>query len=116
PDFLDAADKQLKRNYPDAEIIAFGHVGDGNLHFSACEPANSITPKLAANAAEITHLVHQLTTEFGGSISAEHGVGRLKRDELIDIRSPAATAAMRGIKSALDPKNIMNPGRVVPRD
>ena len=115
PDFLDAADRELKLGYPEAEIIAFGHVGDGNLHFSACEPADSGTPKLAANAEEITHLVHQLTTEFGGSISAEHGVGRLKRDELIGIRSPAATAAMQGIKNALDPKNIMNPGRVVPR-
>lgn len=114
PDFLKACEKAIHAIAPRAEIVAFGHVGDGNLHYSACEPADAETPVLAGAADEITRIVHATTMAHDGSISAEHGVGRLKRDELAAIRSPAATAAMIAIKSALDPHNIMNPGRVVP--
>lgn len=114
PDFLAACEQAIHNIAPRAEIIAFGHVGDGNLHYSACEPADAETPVLADVADKITSVVHATTMDHGGSISAEHGVGRLKRDELMAIRSPAATAAMVAIKSALDPNNIMNPGRVVP--
>ena len=114
PDFLTACAAAIADVAPAAEIIAFGHVGDGNLHYSACEPKQAEAPVLAALAPQITAIVHATTQKFGGSISAEHGVGRLKRDELAEIRSPAATAAMKAIKAALDPNGIMNPGRVVP--
>ena len=113
PAFLTACKQAIRARAPRAEIVAFGHVGDGNLHYSACEPADAETPLLAAIADEITAIVHKTTMAHGGSISAEHGVGRLKRDELIESRSPAATTAMVAIKKALDPQNIMNPGRVV---
>jgi FAD/FMN-containing dehydrogenase len=113
PDFLEATGAQINRLAPDAEIVAFGHVGDGNLHYSACEPKNNTASRLAEQADEITRIVHEQAMAFGGSISAEHGVGRLKRDELAAIRPQAATDTMRAIKTALDPLGIMNPGRVV---
>lgn len=112
PEFLDAAEAAVHAVAPTAEIIAFGHVGDGNLHFSACEPKGA-SGEVAAHADAITAAVHAQAMAHGGSISAEHGVGRLKRDELEGIRPQSATRAMRAIKRALDPQNIMNPGRVV---
>jgi FAD/FMN-containing dehydrogenase len=114
PAFLDKCEQAIHELVPRAEIVAFGHVGDGNLHYSACEPADAQSPVLASHAGEITTIVHAQAMAHGGSISAEHGVGRLKRDELVQIRSTAATATMIAIKRALDPINIMNPGRVVP--
>ena len=113
PAFLEDCAAAIKTIAPRAEIVAFGHVGDGNLHYSACEPAGTDAPILATLADQITALVHKTTMAHGGSISAEHGVGRLKRDELMGIRSPVANAAMIAIKRALDPQNIMNPGRVL---
>lgn len=113
PAFLDATEIAILKLSPSAEIIAFGHVGDGNLHYSACEPKQAAAQVLSNQAAEITEIVHAQAMAFGGSISAEHGVGRLKRDELETIRPPAATATMKAIKQALDPTGIMNPNRVV---
>ena len=113
PDFLKATEAAILNISPSAEIVAFGHVGDGNLHYSACEPKAAASPVLSNSATQITEIVHSQAMAFGGSISAEHGVGRLKRDELEDIRPPAATAAMKAIKKALDPDGIMNPNRVV---
>lgn len=114
PQFLEDCGKAVHALAPRAEIVAFGHVGDGNLHYSACEPEGASAPVLASLAEEITAKVHATTISHGGSISAEHGVGRLKRDELLQIRPAAATATMIAIKQALDPQNIMNPGRVLP--
>ncbi|MEL6473905.1 MAG: FAD-binding oxidoreductase [Pseudomonadota bacterium] len=111
PDFLVAAEAAVKAAAPHAEIVAFGHVGDGNLHYSACAPEGA--EPVSGHAQAITAAVHAQAMAHGGSISAEHGVGRLKRDELADLRPPAATETMRAIKQALDPKGIMNPGRVV---
>lgn len=116
PAFLETCAQQIQAVAPEAEIVAFGHVGDGNLHYSAYEPKGAERPQLASKANVITQIVHTTTMKFGGSISAEHGVGRLKRDELADIRSPAGTSTMRAIKIALDPLGIMNPGRVVSLD
>jgi len=116
PGFLQQAETAIQNVSPGAEIIAFGHVGDGNLHYSACEPKDTPSQILAKHAAEITEIVHTLAMAFGGSISAEHGVGRLKRDELEAIRPAAATATMKAIKTALDPNGIMNPNRVVSVD
>lgn len=114
PDFLAACETAVREAAPEAEIVAFGHAGDGNLHYSACAPAGTTADRLNARAGAITAAVHRTALSFGGSISAEHGVGRLKRDELMALRSPAASAAMVAIKAALDPLGIMNPGRVVP--
>lgn len=113
PAFLDVTEKAILELSPNAEIIAFGHVGDGNLHYSACEPSDAAARVLSNQADRITEIVHAQAMAFGGSISAEHGVGRLKRDELETLRPPAATTAMKAIKQALDPNGIMNPNRVV---
>ena len=113
PQFLTASEDAILKVSPEAEIIAFGHVGDGNLHYSACEPKDAASPILAEHAAEITQIVHDQAMAHSGSISAEHGVGRLKRDELETLRPPAATQTMKAIKTALDPDGIMNPNRVV---
>lgn len=115
PDFLTDCAAAIGAIAPRAEIVAFGHVGDGNLHYSACEPADASVPVLASIAGEITKCVHRTVIAHGGSISAEHGVGRLKRDELAGLRPAAATAVMQAIKTAIDPLNIMNPGRVLPK-
>jgi len=113
PAFIKACNAAVRAIVPPAEFVIFGHVGDGNLHYSVVEPAGSGDPVLKTHEAAVTHCVFETVAAFGGSISAEHGVGRLKRDELARLRPPAATEAMRAIKKALDPQNIMNPGRVV---
>ncbi|MEM0986624.1 MAG: FAD-binding oxidoreductase [Pseudomonadota bacterium] len=114
PAFLAATEKAIAKVAPSAEVVAFGHVGDGNLHYSACEPKDVHAPTLRGLSETITEIVHAQAIAHGGSISAEHGVGRLKRDELVGIRAPVATEAMQAIKRALDPAAIMNPGRVIP--
>ncbi|MBO6687025.1 MAG: FAD-binding oxidoreductase [Henriciella sp.] len=116
PAFLERSEQAIQAISESAEIIAFGHVGDGNLHYSACEPKDAVSPILSNHAAEITEIVHSQAMAFGGSISAEHGVGRLKRDELETLRPASATAAMKAIKTAIDPNGIMNPNRVVSLD
>lgn len=113
PAFIEACNAAVRGIVPSADFVIFGHVGDGNLHYSVVEPAGNATPVLKAHEAAVTSMVFETVNAFGGSISAEHGVGRLKRDELARLRPPAATEAMRAIKRALDPLNIMNPGRVV---
>ncbi len=113
PAFLETTEAALKALIPASEIIAFGHVGDGNLHYSVCQSNDAETLIEATQSEQITQIVHDMTMAHDGSISAEHGVGRMKRDALETIRSPAATATMKAIKSALDPQGIMNPGRVV---
>ncbi len=113
PAFIDACNAAVRAIVPPADFVIFGHVGDGNLHYSVVEPASAGEPVLKAHEAAVTRCVFETVTAFGGSISAEHGVGRLKRDELARLRQPAATETMRAIKKALDPQNIMNPGRVV---
>jgi FAD/FMN-containing dehydrogenase len=113
PAFIEACNSAVRAHVPSADFVIFGHVGDGNLHYSVVEPAGNAAPVLKAHEAAVTRTVFDTVTAFGGSISAEHGVGRLKRDELARLRPLAATETMRAIKRALDPLNIMNPGRVV---
>ena len=93
--------------------MAFGHAGDGNLHFNVAEPENSSSSDFLKKRTDINHAVHEVVKDFNGSISAEHGIGQLKRDELPHYKSQTAIDVMRIIKSALDPKGIMNPGKVI---
>ena len=114
PGFTVAAAARVTAEFPGARVIAFGHLGDGNLHFNVRPPADADpTAWLAPRRAAITALVHDLVTAAGGSISAEHGIGVLKRSDLARLGNPAKLAAMRTIKTALDPLGIMNPGKVV---
>ncbi|MCA8898174.1 MAG: FAD-binding oxidoreductase [Hyphomonas sp.] len=111
PTFMNVCNARVKETLPTAGFVIFGHVGDGNLHYSVIEPPE--LTGLRENSAALTRIIYDTVMEYDGSISAEHGVGRLKRDELAKIRPPAATDTMRAIKKALDPLGIMNPNRVV---
>ncbi len=101
--------------FPGARPIAFGHLGDGNVHFNVRAPAGADGKAwFAATAAQVSRFVHGLVTDAGGSMSAEHGIGRLKRADFLELVDPARLAAMRAIKRALDPGGIMNPGALLP--
>jgi D-lactate dehydrogenase (cytochrome) len=115
PDFLERASAAVARVAPHARLVAYGHVGDGNLHFNLSEPADHAnrTGFLALQAA-LGEAVHACVREYRGSISAEHGIGQLKRGLLAHHKDPVALAAMSAIKQALDPHGIMNPGKVLP--
>jgi FAD/FMN-containing dehydrogenase len=85
-------------------------MGDGNIHYNVSQPVGADKAEFLARWAEINAIVHGVVRELGGSISAEHGIGRLKRDLLRETKDPAALDAMRAIKAALDPNGILNPG------
>jgi FAD/FMN-containing dehydrogenase len=112
-EFVDKGVAAMKRVMPDLRPVPFGHVGDGNLHFNAQAPEGMDKLTFFARRDDINHAVHDLVRAFGGSISAEHGIGRFKLEELERYRGAVELDAMRAIKRALDPGNIMNPGKVV---
>lgn len=95
-------------------INCFGHLGDGNLHYNVFPQPGKTRADHADDRWAVKRLVHDLTHEFGGSVSAEHGIGRLKVGDLEKYGDPAKIAAIKAIKKALDPHGIMNPGAVVP--
>ena len=114
PGFALAATQRVEAAFAGARVLAFGHLGDGNLHFNVRAPAgDGGRAWLAIHGNGITALVYELVTAAGGSISAEHGIGVLKRDELARLADPAKLAAIRAIKRALDPLGIMNPGKLI---
>lgn len=115
PAFLPRADAAISALGP-FRINAFGHLGDGNLHYNIFPPQGRKKREYAEKIAEIRETVYGLVHQMGGSFSAEHGVGRLKTDELVRYGDPTRLAAMRAIKQALDPKGIMNPGVMFPTD
>ena len=114
PDFMIDAARTCDARFPGTHASGFGHLGDGNVHFHVRAPAG-MDPALwyAEHAPVVTRFVHDLVVGVGGSISAEHGIGQMKRDELARLSSPARMAALRGIKAALDPLGILNPGKLV---
>ncbi|HTZ80798.1 MAG TPA: FAD-binding oxidoreductase [Stellaceae bacterium] len=97
----------------DCRPVAFGHVGDGNIHFNISQPVGADTKAFLARRQEVNDIVHGIVVEMGGSISAEHGIGILKRDDLPRYKPAAAIDLMRRVKLALDPDGIMNPGKVI---
>jgi len=94
-------------------LVCYGHFGDGNLHFNITGVDGAADPALLAREPTIRRAIHDLVARYCGSISAEHGIGRLKREELQRYASPVALASMRAIKRALDPNGIMNPGKLL---
>jgi FAD/FMN-containing dehydrogenase len=114
-DFVDAADAALEAVVPGARHITFGHLGDGNLHYNLQAPVGEDAAAfLARRERAANDCVHDVVGRFGGTFSAEHGIGRLKRGELA-LRKPApAVAMMRAIKLALDPRGLLNPGVLLP--
>ncbi|NDP38927.1 MAG: FAD-binding oxidoreductase [Rhodoferax sp.] len=114
PDFVRATDALLQQAIPGVRLVNFGHLGDGNLHYNVQAPEGADAAEfLRDDEARVNSLVFDSVQAFGGSISAEHGVGSLKVDHLAHYKSPVALHMMRAIKQALDPQNLMNPGRVV---
>ncbi|KAB2897519.1 MAG: FAD-binding oxidoreductase, partial [Burkholderiaceae bacterium] len=115
PAFVEHADALLAREIPGVRLVNFGHLGDGNLHYNVQAPADGDAKAFLRDEEErVNHLVYEAVARFGGSFSAEHGIGALKVDKLQQYQSPVALGMMRAIKQALDPQGLMNPGRVLP--
>lgn len=113
PLFIQQTDALLTKHYPGCQIVAFGHIGDGNLHYNVSAPQGTSSDTFLNDQQEISRIVHDQVHAFFGSISAEHGLGELKRDEILRYKSPLEIQLMRSIKHALDPNNLMNPGKVI---
>jgi len=112
-EFLIRGDALLARLMPEAGLLAFGHVGDGNLHYNVTLPRDLRPEAWDVAGARLTEAIYDLVAELGGSFSAEHGVGRLKKDYLAQYRSGPELDLMKRLKKALDPQNILNPGKVI---
>jgi FAD/FMN-containing dehydrogenase len=112
-DFVARAAPWISANVPDGRLIAYGHVGDGNLHFNVSQLPGADRERFLARADGVRRAVHDLVREFGGSFSAEHGIGRLKLAELERYASPVELELMRAVKRAFDPHGTMNPGKVL---
>ena len=114
PAFIGEASAKVEEAFPGVVASGFGHLGDGNIHFHVRAGSHAAADWYEREGQEITRFVDDLVTGAGGSISAEHGIGQLKRGELARLASPGRIAALRAIKRALDPLGIMNPGKLVP--
>jgi D-lactate dehydrogenase (cytochrome) len=112
-DFLKRAIAAVTERQPGIRPVAFGHCGDGNIHFNLSQPVGADKDAFLARWEEFNNIVHGIVAEFNGTISAEHGVGRLKRDELTHYKAPLELELMARVKKALDPRDIMNPGKVI---
>ncbi len=113
PDFLREAGEAVARRTPGARLVAFGHMGDGNIHFNVSQPVGADKAAFLADWEGMNEVVHDIVERYQGSFSAEHGVGRLKRELLALKKDPVALDVMRRLKAALDPEGIMNPGKVL---
>ena len=113
PDFISEAAKIIETISPGARIVCFGHMGDGNLHYNVSQPVGADKQAYLSLWGEMNHRIHTLVMSYNGSFSAEHGIGQLKRKELVAFKSPVALSLMRSIKQLFDPKNIMNPGKML---
>ena len=114
PQFLVEADAAVSRLVPGARFVSFGHLGDGNIHYNISQPVGMDKTRFLDMWNEMNDVVFEVVGRFNGSISAEHGIGRLKAHRMPDIKSPVELDMMRGLKRMLDPNSILNPGRVLP--
>jgi FAD/FMN-containing dehydrogenase len=113
PAFLDEASKTVVKIVPGARPLPFGHLGDGNIHFAVCKPERGDRAAFLANTDAVNAAVYELVAKHRGSISAEHGIGFMKRELLPGVKDPVELELMRSIKLLLDPKGILNPGKVL---
>jgi len=111
--FIRVAEAAVSREIPGIRVVAFGHVGDGNIHFNLSQPKDWLAADFLQQGQRLASLVYDVVESFGGSISAEHGIGQAKREHLVRYRGETETGLMKAVKAALDPKNIMNPGKVI---
>jgi FAD/FMN-containing dehydrogenase len=112
-EFIRITDVLLQNAFPGCRMVTFGHLGDGNLHYNVSPPEQTSDQAFIEQQDAINQVVHDSVNRFGGSISAEHGLGALKRDEIVRYKTEVEMNLMRTIKRALDPSNLMNPGKVV---
>ena len=113
PEFLDEIDRMVGEHYPDLEVCWYGHIGDGNLHLNLLKPDDLSIEAFYERCHRISPRSSRRYAPRRGSISAEHGVGLLKRDFLPFSRSPAEIALMRSVKRVFDPNGVMNPGKLL---
>lgn len=113
PPFLRDIDEVVSREYPDFEMIWFGHIGDGNLHLNILKPNDLAKEEFFERCAKVSTWVFEIVEKYQGSVSAEHGVGMTKKPYLEYTRSKAELDYMRAVKSVFDPKNIINPGKLI---
>jgi FAD/FMN-containing dehydrogenase len=113
-DFIARASEAVKAAMPGIRPVPFGHVGDGNIHFNLTQPIGADQKAYMAEWERMNHVVHEVALDLGGSISAEHGIGRFKRDEMRQVKSPPELDMMLAIKAALDPDGLMNPHALLP--
>ncbi len=113
PQFVARASQWVQQNVPDGRLVAYGHVGDGNLHFNLNQAPGAARGTFLSRGPQIERAIHDMVRELGGSFSAEHGIGRLKVGELERYSSPVEMDLMRALKHALDPNGILNPGKVL---
>jgi FAD/FMN-containing dehydrogenase len=111
--FIDHTEPLLQQAFPGCRLVCFGHLGDGNLHFNVAPPPGIPNEAFLVHQEAVNRVVHDAVHAFSGSISAEHGIGALKRDELARYKSPVELGMMRAVKAALDPLGIMNPGKIL---
>ena len=116
PDFIEQAGLVVAKLIPGARLVPFGHIGDGNIHFNVSQPIGADKAAFLARWEEVAAAVHDVVLRLGGSISAEHGIGRLKRHLMPAIKSPVELALMRDMKRLLDPNGILNPGKLLPEE
>lgn len=112
PAFLDEIDRIVTAHYPDFEIVWFGHIGDGNVHLNILKPAGMPKDEFFAKCRDVNQWVFDAVRRHQGSVSAEHGIGLMKKDYLGYTRSPEEIAYLKAIKNAFDPNNVMNPGKI----
>jgi len=113
PAFVAEAGALIAARFNSARPVPFGHMGDGNLHYNVSQPVGADKAAFLARWGEMNEIVHALVHDYGGSISAEHGIGQLKRDLLAQVKGPVALDVMRALKKTLDPKGILNPGKLL---
>jgi len=111
--FVARAAQWIGTHVPDGRLVAYGHVGDGNLHFNLNQAPGASREAFLGREAQVRRVLHDLVREFGGSFSAEHGIGRLKVEELERYAPPVELDLMHSVKRALDPNGILNPGKVL---
>ena len=113
PDFIAEANAAVVKLIPGSRPVPFGHLGDGNIHYNVSQPIGADAADFLARWHDVNAVVFAIVLRMGGSISAEHGIGVLKRDELPEVKDKVAIELMRSIKAMLDPLGIMNPGKVL---
>jgi FAD/FMN-containing dehydrogenase len=113
PDFIAEADAAVAKLIPAARPLPFGHLGDGNIHYNVAQPVGADKAEFLSHWNEVNAAVFAVVAKHGGSISAEHGIGVMKRDLLPKVKDPVAYDLMRTLKRALDPQGILNPGKVL---